>query len=249
MIIDLQLFRYMLYGKLTQHIKRKALMKEPAYEQLQEALTNYKPARSLREVPFEDQTFTVFDLETTGFFPDFGHEIISIGAVQVQGNHILSDETFYEVAKPMLKTPKKIIKLTKMDPDEIENAPAFTEVMERFLAYSKDTILVAHPASFDIRFIQTMLKMYKLPPLSCYTLDSQIMARMFFKKRQCRLDSLISRFEVPQSDRHHALGDAKMTANVFVRLLDMAADRGIRDYASLQLPLSKIKKKIRTAQL
>ncbi|WP_413090841.1 PolC-type DNA polymerase III [Terribacillus sp. 179-K 1B1 HS] len=249
MMIDFQLFRYILYGKLTQHIKSKAYINTPAHQRLHEKLTDYRPSPSLRIVPFEEQTFTVFDLETTGIFPDLGHEVISIGAVQLKGNVIQSNHAFYEMTKPMLKTPKKIIKLTKLDPDELEASPSFPEVMERFLDYSKDTILVAHPASFDIRFIQTMLKLYKLPPLSCYTLDSQIMARMFFKRRQSRLESLISRFQIQQLDRHHALTDAKMTAEIFVYLLKLASERGINDYAGLQLPLSKIKKKIRTTPL
>ncbi|PAD39431.1 PolC-type DNA polymerase III [Terribacillus sp. 7520-G] len=246
MMIDLQLFRYILYGKVTMHVKRKAHINTRIHQRLYEKLTDYRPAPSLRDVPFEEQDFTVFDLETTGLFPDLGHEILSIGAVRMKGNVIQSEDEFYQMTKPLLKTPKKIIKLTKLDPDKIEEAPSFPEAMERFLDYSKDTILVAHPASFDIRFIQTMLKLYKLPPLSCYTLDSQMLARMFFKKRQSRLDSLISRFQVQQLERHHALADAKMTAEIFAHLLKLVSEKGIKDYAGLQLPLGKIKRKIRT---
>ncbi|WP_281730449.1 3'-5' exonuclease [Metabacillus endolithicus] len=79
--------------------------------------------------------------------------------------------------------------------------------------------MVAHPATFDIEFMKTVLNQWNFPNFSVDFLDSHLMANDLFTEERNYLDNLIERFNISERERHHALNDAVMTANVFIKLL------------------------------
>ncbi|WP_226035072.1 3'-5' exonuclease [Aquibacillus saliphilus] len=239
--IDLQILKYFFFEKPIYHYKIKPYFKLETYEELTNALNQFQRKEALEFSNLDETPFTIFDLETTGLIPEVGHEVISIGAVQINGLKHCRIERFHEIVKPIRPISKKSSELTGIDYKDIKNARPFIEVFKDFLAFSKDSILVAHPAKFDMRFLQTMLKRWKLPVYQPYVIDSQLIARWVLPEENYQLDSLIRHYNIEQLERHHALNDAIMTAELFEILLEQAINRNIRTYQDLNDALQPFK--------
>ncbi|TLS35208.1 3'-5' exonuclease [Pseudalkalibacillus caeni] len=165
--------------------------------------------------------FTVFDLETTGFFPTLGDEIISIGAIKINRTNEEVSESFYRIIRPVRKVPKTVLEITGLSISEIKNGAPFLEVFEDFLEYCNGSTLVAHPAGFDISFLQTMAKRMGLPGFNPPYMDCEELVKQLFPGINPQLDYLIRKFHLTELERHHALNDAHMTGQLFVKLLEI----------------------------
>nr|WP_255437676.1 3'-5' exonuclease [Thalassobacillus sp. CUG 92003] len=183
----------------------------------------------------KDIDFTIFDLETTGFLPEIGHEIISIGAIRI--NAFDEEETFYHVVRPIRPVNKHILDLTGLDTNQLKEAASFITVFLQFLEFSRNSVLVAHPAKFDMRFVKAMLKRWKLPVYDPPYIDSQAMAKWLLPTMNCQLDELIKHFHIQQLDRHHALNDALMTAELFQHLISLSPQHEPFSYLDLKKKL------------
>lgn len=193
--------------------------------------TNIPAGKSLLET-----TFTVFDLETTGFFPTLGDEIVSIGAIKMNVNEMKFSEHFYEVVTPIKKVPEHICTLTGLTKEQINNGKSFQEAYLNFLNFSKDTVLVAHPASFDVHFLKVLTKRWRIADFKPLFIDSYSMANLVRPQKNNKLDELVLHFNIEQQERHHALNDAQMTAEVFTKLLYLLREKEIHtleDYYAL----------------
>ncbi|WP_347862782.1 3'-5' exonuclease [Salimicrobium sp. PL1-032A] len=185
--------------------------------------------------------YTVFDLETTGFLPEIGHEILSIGAVRMNGSGEIIDE-MHQLIKPIRPVPKHILSLTNLSKDSLTQAPSFIEGFHQFLDFSEHSTLVAHPAHFDVRFLRAMVKRWKLPGYNPACIDSQLMAKLAVPSVSHRLDPLLNHFNIHRLERHHALNDALMTAELFKELLRIINNNHhIFTYTELQQQLKKQK--------
>lgn len=231
--IELQILKYYLFEKPIYHTKIKPFFNSDSYRKLARSLETYQPDPQLAKKHLDDVTYTVFDLETTGLIPEVGHEIISIGAVQIKGVHYCRKEKFYRIVRPIRPVPGVITELTGLDREKIMHGQTFIDAFAAFFEYSRDTVLVAHPAKFDVRFLQTMLKRWKLPSYQPYVIDSQQIAKWVLPRQNCQLDSLIRHYTIDYLERHHALNDAIMTAELFEYLLNEVKNKGITSYDSL----------------
>lgn len=241
--IDLQILKYYFFEKPIYHYKIKPYIDTAAYQRLYNKLNEYKPEESIKKMKLDDVTYTIFDLETTGLIPEVGHEIISIGAIQVKGLHYCNREKFYRIIKPIRPIPRNITSLTGLDASSIRHGQTFIDVVTDFLDYSKDTILVAHPAKFDVRFLQAMLKRWKLPPIEPLVIDSQEVAKWVLPAMNYQLDPLIRYYNIDFLERHHALNDAIMTAELFENLLTEVKNQNIHSLEKLTYILQSEKKK------
>lgn len=223
--IDLQILKYIFFEKPIYHLKQKPFLDTKGYKQLEQKLESYQPNPNLLGMTLENAPFTVFDLETTGLLPEIGHEVISIGAIQIKGQKHCKVERFHQIIKPIRPVPKNTLSLTGINKTQLMNAKPFIDGFSRFLKFSKDSVLVAHPAQFDMRFLQTMLKRWKLPAYSPFVIDSQALAKLLVPNQQHQLDQLLKHFKIKNIGRHHALNDAIMTAELFENLLVILADK------------------------
>ncbi|QKS71307.1 3'-5' exoribonuclease [Paenalkalicoccus suaedae] len=180
-----------------------------------------------RDAHLKDITYTVFDLETTGFYPNVGDEILSIGALKMNVNHISFPEQYYELVHVNKPIPKAVQKLTELTNDDCRYAKKFPEVLQSFLEFADNTVLVAHPASFDVVFLKEMCKKWGLPVPPFTYIDSYLVANDLFPDSKNSLDELLERFDINQLERHHALNDALMTADMFTKLIDELVIREI----------------------
>ncbi|SDL63059.1 3'-5' exonuclease [Sediminibacillus halophilus] len=241
--IDLQIIKYYLFEKPMFQQKIKPYFNWKSYQSLEESLEKVEKDPAIETTDFSKTTFTIFDLETTGLIPEIGHEIISIGAIQLTGNKFCRTEKFHQIIKPVRPVSRRIKNLTGIDKHELVNASPFIDAFSNFLQYSSGTILVAHPAKFDIRFLQSMIKRWKLPAYRPYVLDSQLMAKWLLPQVNHQLDPLIRHLGIERLERHHALNDAIMTAELFEYLLKEARKQGISTYQELRPILEQFQNK------
>ncbi|TYP96279.1 DNA polymerase-3 subunit epsilon [Tenacibaculum adriaticum] len=183
--------------------------------------TYSKHFKNKQETDLGSIRFVVFDTETTGLNPN-QDRILSIGTVGIFQNTIKVSDSFECYLKQDLFKAEtvKIHGLLKGGKNiKIDEKTAIIQ----FLEHIKNSVLVAHNASFDVTMINKALKRLELPKLKNIVLDTK---NIFNKtnldkttKTNFSLDELSERFKIPQHDRHTASGDAFITALLFVKLI------------------------------
>ena len=174
-----------------------------------------------------DLTYTVFDTETTGLDPSSGDEIIQIGAVRILNGRLLQQEVFDQLIDPKRKMSNESIKITGITPDMLEHQPTIEHVLPQFRQFCEDTVLVAHNAAFDMRFLQ----MKEEPTGVRFTqpvLDTLLLSAVLHQDLNShRLEAIAERLGIDVLGRHTALGDAIVTGEVFLRMIPLLAEKGV----------------------
>jgi DNA polymerase-3 subunit epsilon len=175
----------------------------------------------------EDLTYTVFDTETTGLEPSAGDEIISIGAVRIVNGRLLQGEVFEQLVNPRRPISREATRIHGLDDRALAGAPPIGEVLPGFFRFCEDTILVAHNAAFDMRFLELQEAhagvRFDQPVLDTLLLSAAIHPSF----EDHRLEAIAERMGVRVIGRHTALGDALLTGEIFLKLVPLLADRGI----------------------
>ncbi len=207
--------------------QRQGIAERPEYHDFalfdQAAQVHALDDRSLAEL-----TYTVFDTETTGLAPDDGDQIIQIGALRIVNLRLLRNEAFDQLVDPRRRLGRGSAAVHGISEDMLRGQPSIDEVLPAFHAYCQDTVLVGHNAAFDMRFLQmkeasTGLRFEQ--PL----LDTLLLSEVIHPAQEShRLEAIAERLGVRIEARHNALGDAIITAEVFVRMVGLLADAGIR---------------------
>jgi DNA polymerase-3 subunit epsilon len=182
----------------------------------------------LLEVPLSELRYTVFDTETTGLNPSGGDEIIAIGAYRIVNGRLLENETFEQLIDPQREIGEASVAIHGITLDQLVGKPLVTEVLPRFHRFAEGSVLLAHNAAFDMRFLQIKELSsgirFKHP-----VLDTLLLSAVAQPKQESHsLDEIARRFGVVSEKRHSATGDAKATAQVFLKLLPLLEEKGIR---------------------
>lgn len=186
-------------------------------DDLKTVVTNSKN-QSLRD------TYVVFDIETTGFSPLY-NKIIEIGAVKVQ-NGIIIDK-FSTFVNPKEPIPFRIEQLTSINDEMVLDAPTIEEILPQFLEFSKDCIMVAHNADFDMSFIIKDAKRLGLNR-EFTIVDTVALARMLLPQiSKYKLDHVAKALGVSLENHHRAVDDAGCTAEIFVKFIEMLEVRDV----------------------
>ncbi|MCI8956679.1 MAG: PolC-type DNA polymerase III [Eubacterium sp.] len=173
-----------------------------------------------------DNTYVVFDLETTGFSAK-SDRIIEIGAVKVQAGKII--DRFSTFVNPEIPIPFRIEQLTSINDNMVINAPKIEEILPKFMEFCKDCVMVAHNADFDMSFISANCERQGL---SCdFTIiDTVAMSRyLIIGLGRYKLDSVAKALGIVLDHHHRAVDDAECTALIFLKLCDMLRDKGINN--------------------
>jgi DNA polymerase-3 subunit epsilon len=187
-----------------------------------------------RADPFLDEAeLVVFDLETTGLSAE-RNRICEVGAVRVRGLELV--DSFQSLVNPGVALPEPVARLTGLREQELRGAPPVAGVVERFLAFAGDQLLVAHNARFDQRFLDRQLLLLHGRRLSEPPLCTAALARRLLEGRLRRvgLASLAHFFGVPTRPCHRAQPDAEATAQVLVHLIGLAQELGARRLSELR---------------
>ncbi|WP_231572116.1 3'-5' exonuclease [Pontibacillus halophilus] len=223
----MEILKYIFFEKHIYAHKIKPYLQGSQYELTSNQIQSFEQDSSMLDVPLSEVPFTIFDLETTGLLPEVGHEIISIGAVKITGTDAEVGEGFHQQVRPIRPVTKLTLELTGLDEQDLNQSPPFIEGLSNFLTFSENSIWVAHPARFDLNFLQVMLKRWKLPSLAPLSLDTHAVAKALYPEENHQLDALIQRFGIQQLVRHFALNDAIMTAELLTHLIAELQNRGI----------------------
>lgn len=163
-----------------------------------------------------------FDTETTGLDPDTGDRLVEIGAVELI-NHLPTGKIYHEYINPERDVPEEVVKVHGLDNEFLKDKPVFRDVAQSWVDFiGDDGILVAHNASFDLKFINFELKKCGFQTYDWdRVVDTLAIARNEFPGARNNLDALCRRFNVDNSARtyHGALLDAQLLAEVYLQLL------------------------------
>jgi len=161
-----------------------------------------------------------FDTETTGFDPATGDRLVEIGCVELI-NRVPSGAVYHTYINPERDMPPGAFEVHGLSEAFLADKPLFSDIVEDFLAFVGDSVLVIHNAAFDMKFINAELKACGRPTLPMsQTVDTVAMARAKFPGSPAGLDALCKRFEIDNSARtkHGALLDAELLAEVYIEL-------------------------------
>ncbi|WP_234050650.1 MULTISPECIES: exonuclease domain-containing protein [unclassified Xanthobacter] len=178
--------------------------------------------------PLGELAFTVFDTETTGLDPAGGDEIIQIGATRIVNGKLLKAECFDQLVNPGRSIPEAGIAIHGIRPAMVRGQPAIGEVLPAFHAFVSDTVLVGHNVAFDLRFLKLKEAatgvVFDQP-----VLDTLLLASIVHPNAEAQsLEAIAARLGITVSGRHTALGDALACAEVFMKLLPLLQQQGIR---------------------
>lgn len=171
-----------------------------------------------------DDTYVVFDIETTGFSA-VTDRIIEIGAVKVQNGEITGSYSTF--VNPGVPIPFEITNLTSITDEMVMDSPKIDTILPQFLEFVGDAVLVAHNAGFDVGFIEQNCKNLGLNHKYTY-LDTVALARVLLPTlAKYKLNIVAKALGISLENHHRAVDDAGATAEIFVKFVQMLKEREI----------------------
>jgi len=172
-------------------------------------------------------TYTVFDTETTGLEPSNGDEIIQVGAARIVNGRLLRQETFDQIVDPEIPLKPEGIPIHGITEDMVRGQPNIDLVLPAFHEFCEDTVLIAHNAAFDMRFLQLKEERTGIR-FTQPVLDTLLLSAVVHPNQEShKLDVILERLGITIGTRHNALEDALATGEVFLKLVKLLEDMGI----------------------
>lgn len=187
-----------------------------------------------------NQTYVVFDFETTGFNAGGVDSIIEIGAVKIKNGEII--ERYDELINPNRPLPSKIVELTNITDAMLEGKDNEETAVKRFIEWFGDCPMVAHNAKFDVSFLEMAYKKYNLGTFTNPVIDTLELSRTLDNTyARHSLSALVKRYEVPWDESAHHRGDydAEGTALIFHKMMKKLSNRNIEKMSDLDKLVSK----------
>jgi len=167
--------------------------------------------------------YVVFDTETTGLNPK-EDEILSIGAVKIKNNKIITSETFEVYIKNLKEIDSKSIEIHGIRACDLHSARDSEEAIKEFLHFIGSRPLVGYYLEFDVAMINKYIK-----PMLGITLPNKMIevSEIYFDKTislipqgniDLRFDTIMKNCDLPNMGAHNAVNDAIMTAMIFLKL-------------------------------
>jgi DNA polymerase-3 subunit epsilon len=183
-------------------------------------------SRDLDGRPLAQLAYTVFDTETTGLDPA-EDEIIQIGAARIVNGRLLRGECFDQLVDPGRSIPEAGISIHGIRPEMVRGAPGIAAALPAFHAFARDTVLVGHNVAFDLRFMALKEAATGLR-FDHPVLDTLLLSSVVHPDEEAHaLEAIAGRLGLAVTRRHSALGDALTTAEVFLKLVPLLAQRGV----------------------
>ncbi|MFP7299211.1 exonuclease domain-containing protein [Neobacillus niacini] len=194
------------------------------------------------DTPLQELEVVVFDLETTGFYPEKGDRVISIGAIKMIGKEIQERETFYSLVHSPHSLSDEISVLTSITDEELQTAPPAEEVLLEFFRFVKNHALVAHHANHEQSFMQKMTWDLLRTRFEHRIIDTSFLLRISNPAiKSLPLEVVCEECGIEIINRHHALGDAALTAQIWGHYLGLAHNKGYKNLREVYEYIAKIR--------
>lgn len=184
------------------------------------------------------------DIETTGLSFLEGHKIVEIGCVELL-NNFPSGKTWQRYINPERSMPEEAFKIHGLSNEFLSNKPVFSDIIDDFLNFIKDSDLIIHNSRFDLPFINYELEINNskaLDPKKNNVIDTLTLARKMHPGQSASLDALSRRYKVNiERENHGALLDAEILAEVYLEM-----NGGRQQNINLAESVNKTKKSIHT---
>ena len=179
----------------------------------------------------------ILDIETTGLEFKDGHRVIEIGCIELNKKEVGAN--YHQYINPSKTLTEDNINIHGITNEYLTDKPLFDEIADDFLAFIRDSSIIAHNASFDVGFLNFELRKLSKPTISKdRVIDTIKIARHRFPGQQVSLDALIKKLKINtliNREQHGALKDAKLLTDVYLEL------QGINQIG-LQLSEKKLEK-------
>lgn len=175
--------------------------------------------------------YTVLDTETTGLDPRGGDAVVSIGAVRVDRGRVREDDSFDRLVDPGRRIPAVATSVHGITNEMVAGRSRLPSVLSDLSRFADDTVLVGHDIAFDLAFLRPAQTKDEVE-LPARVLDILLLSSVLHpaEGESHSLDALARRYGVPVLGRHTALGDALVTAEIFVRMIEALCAQGISTY-------------------
>ena len=197
-----------------------------------------------KDTPIEGCPFVVFDTELSGLDgrKDF---IVSIGAIKMTGGMVHISKEFYRLIRPAGEMTKKSVEIHGITPGELEEKESLDSVLEDFLEFIQDSVLVGHFINIDLKFVNRALKkLYNMklanPAVDTHTIhewlyENGVAFKRHYHGGSTRTDlfSVAQRYGITVDTAHDALNDAFVTAQMFQKFLYFLHAEGMQKLSEL----------------
>ncbi len=217
-------------GQVWLGLLEQALLGSPLFEQQADGRWGLK-SWGAAQTRLADLEYVVVDVETSGLVAG-RHRLIEVAGLRVCSGMVV--DAFQQLINPEHRLPRFISAFTGITQEMVNAASPADEVLPAFFAFLDDAPIVGHNVGFDLGFLgyEAVRLGY---PLATDGLDTIRLARRLIPGiRHLKLDALARQVGVVVRDRHRALGDARITQEVFQHLLALAAEQGIETLAQLR---------------
>jgi DNA polymerase III epsilon subunit family exonuclease len=181
--------------------------------------------------PLRETDFVVVDVETTGAKTP-PSRIMEVGAYRVSRGGIVAE--FHSLVNPQLPIPPFIARLTGISDQMVRDAPLFADIAHTWLDFLGESVLVAHNAQFDVRFLNHEIA--RIFPgrrmINSHLCTVKLSRSVFPGLMNYRLHTVAEHFTIPIINRHRASDDARATAEIFIRMLSRLEEHDVHALAS-----------------
>ncbi|MGV3465409.1 MAG: exonuclease domain-containing protein [Heyndrickxia sp.] len=198
-------------------------------------------ANNQLKIPLSELKVTIVDIETTGFYPEKGDMILSVGAIKMKGAQIFEQQTYYSLINTETKIPKEIQQLTKIKDRELVDAPPREEVLKGFFNFIQNQPIVAHHSNHEKKFFQhESWKLFRTP-FRNRIIDTTFLSRVMYPNLELKtLDEYCLYHSLEVKNRHHAMEDALLTAKLWSIYMEEIQKRGFETLFDIYEYLSKM---------
>jgi DNA polymerase-3 subunit epsilon len=167
--------------------------------------------------PLNEITFALFDVETTGLSPTYGHRICEIACLCVRDG--METGRFESLVDPERSLSAGAFHVNQITPEMLAGAPPFSAIAEPLLALMEDSALVAHNAPFDLGFLAKELQIAKLAPPEGPIVDTLALSRRIYRSASHSLSAITRTLQLPAEPTHRAMSDVQATRNLLDEIL------------------------------
>ena len=205
-------------------------------------MTFAPPPNDFARLPLNSLDAVAFDLETTGLDTNRAR-VIEIGAVRIRLGRVCSAESFSTLIDPGIPIPAAVAAVHGLTDSAVAGAARFRAAAAAFASWAGAALFIGFGSDFDLAVLKaehSRSGMLWSPPR---TLDlMRLVPLTSIRLPNYGLETVAGKLGVQAENRHRALSDAVITAEVFLALIPLLREIGINSFAEAERAASKSSK-------